>query len=838
MKSSKKNIEEGSITVFLSLLLPILLALIGTLLEAARLPSARTVISSGTRQAMQMMFSDYNKELWEDYHLFAYTETEEEALKEIQRGIQAFSMQEEKSSLDLWHIKLMDLSVEEKEVLTDEDGDILKHEAVEYMKYQAPKEFADVLKQLFSTLKQTGSSAKIVKEKLAAEGEMYQYSEKMLEFMELVEGIDFGKEGVQYQGNLLKIKSVFVKQFLYQDASKTFLGINNDVVWDSLKNTYFQAGEVLDDLSSLLKKTESELRSIEQEKARIELLSEQISSLQQQKEALKQSIKEEESKPKEESQKEGYKKELSAIEKSIRQSRKEQREIQNGMGNAEKIKQQLSSSWEKETKKLKEKAREIRSCIKKASALIPELKEQQKEAARAVEKYRTALKEQEGSISGEMKKAFSEDCDELSASVGIRPDGSKTKQPVYDLELFGRYLTDNDSILQSVEAITGISDITIDSVLQKEKEIAALAAQIKRYHISEFAFSYNITKKKKDVQNPMEALKKLGNTTLLSLVMKNEKEISGAELGSAEHVFSEKQENNGFHFGGNELPDFSTENNSLFSDIFGKFFTNFNDSGISFDFVSDTAQSVLQELLLNAYVQTSFFNAQTEKENKKVSVLKYEQEYVLFGNEKDKDNLAAFIKDLSVVRMICNYLSLLSDPVRQKEAEAAAAAIAGVTGLAPLIKVIKSAILLVWAYEEGIVDIAALLQGKKIPLIKEPSQLMLSFSELLAFGRALVQKKAGSIKDSKAGIFYSQYLYIFLCLRKQKTVIYRMADMIQFNMKKRYQENFLLNQAIFGCKVKGSYYLPSVFFKFPFVEQISGETITGWDVDVLEEMAY
>ena len=778
MTSDKQAVREGSVTVFLSLLLPILLALIGTLLEAARLPSVKSVISSGTRQSMQMMFSDYNRELWDDYHLFAYTGTEMEALEEIKRGINSFTMQEEKSSLDLWNMDLKEIFMEEKEFLTDEDGDILKHEAVEYMKYQAPKEFVTVLAQFFGVLKETGSSAKIVEEKLAAEGELYQYSEKMLEFMELIDGIDFGKEGVEYQGDLLKVRKSFVKQFLYKDASKSFVGIDNDIVWDSLKNNYFQAGKALDNLEQILKEAESVFEKTAEQDRELETLSEEI-------------------------------------------------------------KKRLNSSWEKESKEIKTKTQEIEDCIEKALKFIPELKEQQETAAKAVENYRAVLKEQEGSISEEMKKSFSEDCDELSASVGIRTEGGRTKRPLCDLEAMEQCLKDNSLILHSVRnAVNLDQNITFTSVKQKEKEISAAMQQAEQYHVSEFIFSYNITEKKEKIQNPMEALKQLGNPTLLSLVAKNEKEISDAELGSVEHVFSEKQENNGFYFGKDEIPDFSTENNGLFSSIFGEFSSYFVDSKISLDSLSGITQSILQELLLNAYVQTSFYNAETEKKNEKVSVLKYEQEYILSENKKDKDNLAALVRNLSVIRMICNYMALLSDSAKQKEAAAAAAVIVGFTGLEPLVKVVESAILLVWAYEEGIVDIASLLQGKRVPLIKRPSQISLTFPELLAFGRTLVQEKAENMEDSEAGISYSQYLYVFLCLQKQKTTIYRMADIIQFNMKRRYQETFLLNQAIFGCRIRGAYHVPPVFFKFPFVTQISGGDLTGWNMEVLEEMAY
>ncbi len=199
--------RKGSITVFLSLLLPLLLALVGTLLEAARYESAKPFLTENTSRAMQMMFADYNKELWEDYHLFAFTGEDEEAESEIKRAILASlspNRDQEKgilgkleimSVLDFWRIKLNNLSIATKEMIVDEEGDILKHEAAEFMKYQVAEGFVEELLKLFKIVKQTKSAARVSEQKLETEQKLYQYSKEMLELMELIDGIDFGKIG-------------------------------------------------------------------------------------------------------------------------------------------------------------------------------------------------------------------------------------------------------------------------------------------------------------------------------------------------------------------------------------------------------------------------------------------------------------------------------------------------------------------------------------------------------------------------------------------------------------------------------------------------------------------
>ena len=65
-----------------------------------------------------------------------------------------------------------------------------------------------------------------------------------------------------------------------------------------------------------------------------------------------------------------------------------------------------------------------------------------------------------------------------------------------------------------------------------------------------------------------------------------------------------------------------------------------------------------------------------------------------------------------------------------------------------------------------------------------------------------------------------------------------MADIIQFNMKKRYHESFLLKEAVFGCKVKGDYFIPTVFFRLPFVTAVNKQQMDGWEMEVISEYAY
>ena len=63
--------KKGSVTVFLTLILSLLLSLICASIESVRMASARTQILNGMDIGLYSLFGQYDKELLTDYDLFA-----------------------------------------------------------------------------------------------------------------------------------------------------------------------------------------------------------------------------------------------------------------------------------------------------------------------------------------------------------------------------------------------------------------------------------------------------------------------------------------------------------------------------------------------------------------------------------------------------------------------------------------------------------------------------------------------------------------------------------------------------------------------------------------------
>jgi len=827
--------EQGSITVFLACLLPFILAFVGTILESARLQSIKTILSSQTEQSMQMMISDYSQELWEDYHIFACWEKEETVLEEIRRSI-CYSIEPQKGEFQLFRAVLEELSIENVETLTGENGSILLHEIGEYMKYQLPADFFERFLNLSKIVKEAGSTAKVSEGKMKTEETLYQYSKEMMELMELVDGIYFGKNGVQCQGSYLKTTAVFVKQFMWGTPQRSQIGIPEGIAWDSLKNCYYNVQEDFVALAALLSEHRELLEEIEQKKQEIKNLQKEVHILQGRLSSLNMvdvvGGSDDEAARERQAQ---IMSERSIIADQITAQNRTIKKLSKEIESLEKRHKKFSSKWSAITGRITRKTAQICRCIEKAEKLLPRLKKLQAEAVEAAEKYHELLDSEKDNLSDEIYYSFEEDCSKIFDCVGIS-DSQDTY--ICNLELAEQFLIGNQTILKNIEQGLRIKGDSYQVIVEMENQLKSLEKLAKGYHY-DLHFAYGNITENKEEKNPADALRKLKGKTLLSLVVKDENKISDIKVPT-ERVFgtAEVQKDKAQ----NTVMDYSDFSSNPFTLLFGNFSKEVLDGNFTKDNDEDTLKTVgiLQELLLKSYVIKVFVNAaaeEQEKEAEKETALSYEQEYILCGRTSDRDNLSDSVGKIITVRTICNYMSLLCDANRQKQAYEAAAAIAGFTGLEPLLEVLKAGILLIWAYDESLVDTAALLREKKVPMIKTPSQFICSFGDLMSVNRKMVQRKAEELSDNQ-GFSYEDYLFIFLCMEKQKNVLWRTADLLQWNLQRRYDSKFMLEKAVFGCRARAVYQIPAMFLKLPFVSRLRTDGGSGWKLEIIKEKAY
>ena len=150
------------------------------------------------------------------------------------------------------------------------------------------------------------------------------------------------------------------------------------------------------------------------------------------------------------------------------------------------------------------------------------------------------------------------------------------------------------------------------------------------------------------------------------------------------------------------------------------------------------AQGKVSSLFFCQYLLEHFGNAVDQK---KENMLSYEMEYILEGKESDQENLKGVVKKLLLMRSGANYLYLLTDTIKQAEAETLALTLSAAIALPVLGGLVKQAILVAWAFGEAVMDVRALLEGKRVALVKTSATWQLQLSGLLKLGTAETRMK-------------------------------------------------------------------------------------------------
>jgi hypothetical protein len=101
-----------------------------------------------------------------------------------------------------------------------------------------------------------------------------------------------------------------------------------------------------------------------------------------------------------------------------------------------------------------------------------------------------------------------------------------------------------------------------------------------------------------------------------------------------------------------------------------------------------------------------------------------------------------------------------------------------------------------WAYAESDNDVELLWKGYKVPIVKDKT------SWATDLDKALEGIGDGTIIPSvDKGYDYSQYLSVLLYFQNDNIKIARTLDLIQINMRKNYDEGFLIGEHSVGVNI-------------------------------------
>lgn len=204
------------------------------------------------------------------------------------------------------------------------------------------------------------------------------------------------------------------------------------------------------------------------------------------------------------------------------------------------------------------------------------------------------------------------------------------------------------------------------------------------------------------------------------------------------------------------------------------------------------------------YAGLKFGNYNNPEKN---TVLKYELEYIISGKDSDKENLASVVEKIVLAKTGINMAYLITDKEKMEQVSAIAASVAIVTGLPFLESVAKGVLISAWSMAEAVNDMKILLSGGKVALIKSKGGWRTSIGNITNGGK----------KEDSKGLSYKEYCQILIAVQNTGDSLYRIMDLIQINIQKRYNSEFLMSKSLTGFKLKATYETAPLFTAIPIV---------------------
>ncbi len=220
-------------------------------------------------------------------------------------------------------------------------------------------------------------------------------------------------------------------------------------------------------------------------------------------------------------------------------------------------------------------------------------------------------------------------------------------------------------------------------------------------------------------------------------------------------------------------PDGISEKTATADDLSG---ASPRESGIGVIDVSGCASGGTDYLLYVEYLREHFSSYGNPSAQ---SALAYQLEYMLGGKATDKKNLESVVLKLLLVREGINIAFLYTDPAKCRELDATSLTIAGLMGIPELYPAVRLVLAAGWAYAESVIDVRALLEGKRVAAVKTPASWQVGLDSL----EMLASNPGGLTKDVRGGLSYDEYLGILLLTKKHTELTPRALAMMQSEIR-------------------------------------------------------
>ena len=851
-----RNYVGGSITVFLTLVMVIILSFVGSMLDLARMQIADTYAYRSLVSAVDAEFSNYCSELYEDYHIYMLVKncdplelSNEQLANSISEyllysfdpdyEVSAFGYDVTITGSNSFELDLVDCSVQSNTSLLAHNSTLFQDQITDYMKYHISSSAAETILSKLDIMQNSKKTMEVVRKKNEIEEKVAKIDKKILELMSEVEGIVCSDTGIEVNGDYeVEIEDSFAKQFCTVPVTPNSVGIQHNVIWDSIQDNYINP---ISKIETLLSYVETLKKKEQIEEKQAELIKEQGKDEQKLRELYKRMEQNEMVDVDEVTQ---LQENITSYENQMKELEKEQESY------AGYTRYKVNIALQKEGQALCTGAANVYEHIKEAMSLIEEIKDIKAESVGDIQDFEGYLATKQGELDEETYEGIQQEFTTLKEYVNqLDNNGVDTSVVGNILEMYNGLGKNKYAIEQTVllkDMFGKIGRFDTQEIIEK---LENAKSSYETYSIRSLQFDYStLSLEEEDTDSPFDLFQTLIGDGFYGLVFENVDALSEASLkemklpseGRIEE--EDKEDTNAEEL--SERLDGPKEESGV-SDSMKSYEEGCESMEVTSSAPNDLARYVLLREygceMFQRYEEPKKEQAKDETKESKETVMLYEQEYLIAGKEGDADNLKSVVLKTIFIRAALNYLSLLGDAKSKGLAQVTATALVGFTGFAPLITVTKHLILFTWAFEESLVEVRGLLIGKEVPLMKKAKDFSMQYPELLLLSKTLIQKKASALPDKGSdvlGLSYEDYIRLYLCMVGNDTLAYRMMDLIQSNMRARYNSSFSMSEGIFGAKVSIDTTLDAKFIHMPGMALFSDYSIGSVNIHTETEYSY
>lgn len=775
--------KEGVITAFFALVLLLVIAMFLCLAESARLSACNRIGQSILRFGTKSLLGSYDLSLYENYHIFGRSMGEEDkAKKELSQEL-SWYMQQNLSGNSWLSMRADKPEITEISTLTKENGAMFYAQAIQYEKYREVKEFADWIISAVQETKKAEKVGVLIQKSLEAGEGAAKAEATLTELLGCLDGFVV-EDGALVRSLFGRIKTVenFSKKLVPHGAGEWILAGSSELYAAQKKN-------YIDPVR--------ELEAIIETQKRIGSLEESISYMQKQYELLywnSQNTEQENTKAGEEGEENNQREEIAERIRQLSESISAMESERSASQNI--LKTQLSD--------VREKIKGARDSSQKALELLSRLEIERDLAKEELTAYGAELSE----FAGEVPDAIYQELTRQNNDILTNFSNKNSIGILKDIEGMRKALENNLILFDAT--LTCISNVEAHSFdgVQVISGITAAAANLLSLNLDELVLDYGkVTVPERNNPYPKLA-KKFFKYGILSLVAAKEEELSkgripGKHLPSALYT-KERESSKKFSF-----------RKLLGADKEDAFSFSFGDTD---GFLTKAAGEVTEEYLYLSYLKRHFAAFADENDlsasAEEVQGLLYQLEYIIAGEESDRDNLSEIATKIFLVRFAVNLAVIFASHESRAEIKTAAVTAVGFTGIGALILFAELLIGMIWAAECALTEVGGLFLSGEVPFFPTAKSLAVPFQELSRVSKDFWQQSAEKYTKSKAGGIlknYREYLYLFLILEDRELRTMRTMDVIQQAMQLKYDKDFLMQNCIYSLETKAEITIPYLF---------------------------